>query len=360
MLVASRRLAAAPPPGLLVRPPGRVILGPYSGLVDRAVTPLPTRRALPAPRASPPQPAFASPPPPRLAFTRSPDPRAHTRPLILLCGWLGCRPRDLDKYGAAWRGLGCDTLAFSPGLGPLLWPPLAEAGSAALEGAALDALAAPARTNASIIAHVFSNGGFYAAGGVLGRGEGGGGEGGGRGLALPTRLAGLVFDSCPARLDPDLAARGVTAAFLGEAAEAGTGTRRRAALVRALTPVLGGLLASPASPLGARVEGAWAAWARLGAALPPGLPRLFLYSDADKLIPASEVEAFAGRVMGWAGEGAGTVAAATTPSPVRLVRFPGSPHCEHLRSDPAGYKREMAGVLDRAGAFQAAAAAAAA
>ena len=349
MHAASRRLAGAP---------GRALL-PSRRCGILPPTPKPAIVwAVPEAAGAPPQP---QPAPPSLsaapstrssrrtpAFRPSPDALASTRPLILLCGWLGCRPRDLDKYGVAWRELGHDTLAAAPTLAPLLWPPSAEAAAERLESATLAALAT--RPNPSVILHAFSNGGFYAAGALLERKS--------PALALPSRLVGLAFDSCPARLDPDLAARGVTAAMLGEAA-GGRGEGRRKAVTSLLRPVLGGLLSSPASPLGGRVEAAWAAWGGLAGSLPPGLPRLFLYSDADALIPAAEVEAWAG-VMGWEESSRGRARAAA----VTMRRFPGSPHCEHLRSDPDGYRAALAGLAERAGRFRgdglAAAAAAAA
>jgi len=347
-MLASRRLAATAPglallPGVRC-PVRRAPRPPAPGRAPRVFVAAAASRPDPPPL---PAPATRAP-----TFRPSPDPLASSRPLVLLCGWLNCRPRDLDKYATAWRELGHDTLATCPGLGPLLWPPLADRAAERLETAALAALAG--RPNAAVIAHVFSNGGFYAAGAVLGRererereerenkGEGSRSPSPSS-LNLSARLAGLAFDSCPARLDPDLAARGVTAALLGEAA----GTKgRRGALVGAMRPALGALLASPSSPLGRRVEGAWGAWAALAAGLPPGLPRLFLYSEADALIPAAEVEGWAGRVMGGGGGGGGGGGA---PSPaaaaaVTMRRFPGSPHCEHLRSDPAGYRAALAGL----------------
>ena len=44
---------------------------------------------------------------------------------------------------------------------------------------------------------------------------------------------------------------------------------------------------------------------------------------------------------------------APSPAAVRLIRFPGSPHCEHFRTDPAGYVAEMEGLLARVEAFRA-------
>ncbi|KAH7330727.1 hypothetical protein B0J17DRAFT_771925 [Rhizoctonia solani] len=58
--------------------------------------------------------------------------------------------------------------------------------------------------------------------------------------------------------------------------------------------------------------------------LPQHIPRTYIYSDADELIPAESVEGHAGKVKQDAGA-------------VKLVKFQGSPHVAHARQDPKKY-----------------------
>ena len=67
---------------------------------------------------------------------------------------------------------------------------------------------------------------------------------------------------------------------------------------------------------------------------PPALPVLFLYSTTDKLIPPSCVEECAQR---YRDAGADVVA----------KRWGNSPHVQHLRTDPEGYRAELKALLSR-------------
>ncbi|CAE6465835.1 unnamed protein product [Rhizoctonia solani] len=58
--------------------------------------------------------------------------------------------------------------------------------------------------------------------------------------------------------------------------------------------------------------------------LPQHIPRTYIYSDVDELIPAKSVEGHAAK----AGQNAGTI---------KLVKFLGSPHVAHARQDPEKY-----------------------
>lgn len=179
-------------------------------------------------------------------------------------------------------------------------PPLADA-AASRVAAAARALAAASPAGA--IWHVFSNAGFLLSGAVL---------------AADSRAAGAVrgaiFDSCPARVDPSMAARGVVAALARE--EAADVETRRPVAVNAAGRALGAYLRAP--PVASRLARAWAAWE----ALPPA-PALFAYTDTDALIPPAAVLEFA---AGWEARG-GTAA----------TRVFASPHCAHLRAHPTAY-----------------------
>ncbi|CEL58315.1 hypothetical protein RSOLAG1IB_03061 [Rhizoctonia solani AG-1 IB] len=62
--------------------------------------------------------------------------------------------------------------------------------------------------------------------------------------------------------------------------------------------------------------------------LPQHIPRTYIYSDVDELIPAESVEAHAMVAKNLAG---------SSTDVVKLVKFQGSPHVAHARKDPKRY-----------------------
>ncbi|KEP52304.1 putative indole-diterpene biosynthesis protein PaxU [Rhizoctonia solani 123E] len=62
--------------------------------------------------------------------------------------------------------------------------------------------------------------------------------------------------------------------------------------------------------------------------LPQHIPRAYMYSEVDELIPASSVEGHAKKAKELTGGDTGVV---------RLVKFQGSPHVAHARQDPERY-----------------------
>jgi hypothetical protein len=143
---------------------------------------------------------------------------------------------------------------------------------------------------------------------------------------LAGSVRGAIFDSCPARVDPSMAARGVVAALARE--EAAGVQERRPVAVKAAERALGAYLR--ASPVASRLAAAWTAWE----ALPP-TPAVFAYTETDALIPPSSVLGFA---AAWEGRGGAAARRAFA-----------SPHCEHLRAHPAAYAAMAADFAARVG-----------
>lgn len=69
--------------------------------------------------------------------------------------------------------------------------------------------------------------------------------------------------------------------------------------------------------------------------VPAPLPVVFLYSADDKLIPSSVVEGMIERL------------AACDGVEVSSQRWARSPHVQHMRTDPEGYRRMLSGLLSR-------------
>ncbi|EIE23814.1 hypothetical protein COCSUDRAFT_83689 [Coccomyxa subellipsoidea C-169] len=144
-------------------------------------------------------------------------------------------------------------------------------------------------------------------------------------LDILDATAGIILDSAPSRLTPDIAARGFTAAILGEPAQ-GIELRRpvltQASKV-ALLPVLG------LPVISARIREVWNAWDNVA----PVRPQLYLYSPVDALIPPEEVARFMEQQ-------------AARGVTVHSRMFPDSPHCEHYRVYPDEYREEVTKFMD--------------
>ena len=254
----------------------------------------------------------------------------------------------------------------------------------------------------AIVAHVFSNAGFLFSGTCLAREAQKGRRREDPDLLFRSRLRGVIFDSCPARVDEDMALRGISAAARGvpaarakakaageeeaEAEEEGgpstststssphsilsppplpsspqnsTASLRDSALKLALCAFL------RSGPIERAMEAAWRAWEgpssddgggggggreRDGTSPPPppSCPRVYAYSLTDALIPPGSVEEVAAAAAARAeererqrqSEGGGAA-----PSPPLLpavsLRLFDSPHCEHLRRHPREYLELM-------------------
>jgi hypothetical protein len=178
--------------------------------------------------------------------------------------------------------------------------------------------AARQRPRAPILVHLFSGGGFIFVGWVfqlladLKSAEA---------AAVRGRIAGIVLDSSPALVTPDVSSRALVAAALGRPA-AGI----EAALpwlVKPTAAMVAGYLQLPfVREALVGVEAAWASAA-------PRCPLLCLYSDADALIEPAVVEQF---MRARAADGCVTVAR----------KFAGSAHVDHLRRYPHEYAAQVA------------------
>lgn len=154
---------------------------------------------------------------------------AHQIPaLVLLLGWLGCRPKDVAKYDALYRqelDSSTKVVTMRPGLLQTASPAVAQRAAEAYMAEVADAHAS--LPDAPVVAHVMSNAGWLAFGSLLHLGY--------SQAAAPRRarspvlledfragvlqrISGMVIDSAPSRPTPDIWARGFVAAALGEPA----------------------------------------------------------------------------------------------------------------------------------------------
>ncbi|KAK9836113.1 hypothetical protein WJX81_002229 [Elliptochloris bilobata] len=144
-------------------------------------------------------------------------------------------------------------------------------------------------------------------------------QGGGL-LGVLKPVTGLILDSAPSRLTPDIAARGFVSAALAEPAAGIEEARPR--LVGAVRSVLRPVLES--RYVARRIREVWQAWQMVA----PRAKQLYLFSDSDVLIPTSEVHRFMALQ-----EARGVEVSARV--------FVDSPHVAHLRQYPAEYMAEL-------------------
>ncbi|CAK9805334.1 Transmembrane protein 53 [Anthophora plagiata] len=223
--------------------------------------------------------------------------KKHEQPVIVLLGWAGCQDKYLAKYSAIYEEKCCITLRYTAPVKCLFWqrdklPNIGKRLIKVIKNKNLD--------QHPIFFHVFSNGGAFLYQHVS--------------LAMqkdytPLKVKGVIFDSAP-------------------------GERRLTALFKAISAIIGGhplmnipmsllitiflsilwLLEVIAHALGREYPVQTNPFALVEESY--SWPQLFLYSNADTLIPASDVEKFASR-------------RAERGVWVQLVLFTNSPHVKH-------------------------------
>ncbi|KAF7997413.1 hypothetical protein HCN44_005984 [Aphidius gifuensis] len=236
------------------------------------------------------------------------------RPVIVLLGWAGCQDKYLAKYSAIYEDKGYITLRYTAPVKCLFWrrneiPNIGKRLLQVISDRSLD--------QHPIFFHVFSNGGAFLYQQIS--------------LAIEqsyknTRVKGVIFDSSP-------------------------GERRVTALFKAISAVLGGNLMTniPMSLLiTIFLSVLWLyevfahAWGidhpvrTNPIALteePHSWPQLFLYSDVDTLIPATDVEKFA-------------IRRAERGIHVQLVMFRDSPHVKHYATYPDVYVNTVCNFIN--------------
>ncbi|XP_070155637.1 transmembrane protein 53 [Polyergus mexicanus] len=218
------------------------------------------------------------------------------RPVVILLGWAGCQDRYLAKYSAIYEEKSCITLRYTAPVECLFW----RRDKMPYIGKRLLQVITDKRLNEHpIFFHVFSNGGAFLYQHVS--------------LAMQKantlfKIKGVIFDSAPGE-------RRITALFKAISAIIGGHPLTNLPMSFVITFFLSVLWffeviaqafsrsSIPTNPI-ALAEEAYS-W-----------PQLFLYSNSDTLIPASDVEKFASR-------------RAERGVNVQLVLFTNSPHVKH-------------------------------
>ncbi|KAI3812304.1 hypothetical protein L1987_17011 [Smallanthus sonchifolius] len=256
----------------------------------------------------------------------------NSKMVVVLLGWLGAKQKHLKKYADWYTSKGFHVITFTF--------PMAEVLSSQVGGKAeqhVDLLVnhlaewLEEEYGKKLVFHTFSNTGWLIYGAMLEKFQR-------QDHTLMDRIKGCIVDSAPvAAPDPQVWASGFSAAFLKKNSIAAKGYRNtddiavkptmsEAALLVILEKFFGVVLNLPA--VNQRLSNVLV---QLKSGQPT-CPQLYIYSSADKVIPAGSVESFievqqrTGRV-------------------VRSCNFKSTPHVDHFRHEPELYTAQLSQFL---------------
>lgn len=268
-----------------------------------------------------------------------------SRTVVVLLGWLGSKQKHLKKYAEWYTSRGFHAITFTF--------PMAEVLSFQVGGKAdediellVNHLAAwlEEEDGKNLVFHTFSNTGWLIYGAILEQLQK-------QDPSLVGRIRGCIVDSAPvAAPDPQVWASGFSAAFLKKNSVATkmrtglndsdinllTGSKAvvepkpaitEAALLVVLEKFFGVVLNLPS------VKGRLSDVLSLLSSAQPSCPQLYIYSSADKVIPAGYVESFIEKQR-------------RAGHQVRACNFVNTPHVDHFRNDPNLYTTQLGSFLD--------------
>lgn len=260
------------------------------------------------------------------------NPSENSKTVVVLLGWLGAKQKHLKKYADWYTSQGFHVITFTV--------PMSEIVSYQVGGKTEEHINSlvnhlsdwlEEEYGKNLVFHTFSNTGWLIYGAILEKFQI-------QDDTLMGRIKGCVVDSAPvASPDPQVWASGFSAAFLKKNSIAAKGHRNgddvtikptisETALLVVLEKFFDVVLNLPAvhqrlsNVLGQLKSGQ------------PSCPQLYIYSSADKVIPAGSVESFingqqrAGRV-------------------VRSCNFKSTPHVDHFRHEPELYASQLSQFL---------------
>ncbi|KAL4521015.1 hypothetical protein Ndes2437A_g04962 [Nannochloris sp. 'desiccata'] len=269
--------------------------------------------------------------------------RSSKRPLVLLLGWLGSQSQHLNKYAEVYQDQGAHVAIIQPSMLQTAVPYAAHRGALNCFDT-LSTYPEWAHGDGPVVVQCMSNAGWLAFGTILhltslaaaaAQQDPSAASPLTRRLQsalafkssiLDNRLRGIVIDSAPSYATAPIWARGSVSAVLGKSAE--TVGDDLPATVAAARHLAERYLALPS--ISRHLRETRAAWGKISL----NIPQLYLYSTADALIPAQQIENF-----------------------IELQRRRGasvfdhcwsdSGHCEHLRLYPEQYTRIVHSFVER-------------
>ncbi|XP_038875313.1 transmembrane protein 53 [Benincasa hispida] len=269
---------------------------------------------------------------------------AKSRTVVVLLGWLGAKQKHLKRYAEWYTSRGFHAITFTFPMAEILTYQLGgkvEEHIDLLVNHLADWLEEEHGKN--LVFHTFSNTGWLTYGAILEKFQN-------RDSSLMGTIKGCVVDSAPvAAPDPQVWASGFSAALLKKNSVATKGSTTldntgmevsfsnkeniepkpavtEAALLLVLEKIFGVVLKLPT--VNRRLSDV------LGtlSSSQPSCPQLYIYSSADRVIPAGSVESFIEEQRRAGRE-------------VRACNFVSTPHVDHFRNDPKLYTSQLSQFL---------------
>ncbi|XP_010466167.1 PREDICTED: transmembrane protein 53-like [Camelina sativa] len=268
------------------------------------------------------------------------------RTVVVLLGWLGSKQKHLKKYAEWYTSRGYHVITFTLPMNEIMSYQVggkAEKNIESLVNHLADWLDEEQKKN--LVFHTFSNTGWLTYGAILEKFQK-------QDSSLMGKVKGCIVDSAPvAAADPTVWASGFSAAFLkknsvatkGSASssyESNVGTQTNGinfsqpkpaatetALLLILEKFFAVILNLP------KVNRRLADVLDTLSSAQPRCPQLYIYSSADRVIPAEQVESF-------------IVEQRKAGHEVRACNFISSPHVDHYRSNPELYTAELNHFMD--------------
>lgn len=268
-----------------------------------------------------------------------------SRTVVVMLGWLGARQKHLKKYAEWYTSKGFHVITFTFPMGEVLsYQPggKAEQNVHLLVDHLADWLEGESEKN--LVFHTFSNTGWLTYGVILEHVQK-------QDPSIMERIKGCIVDSAPvAYPDPQVWASGFSAAFLKKNSVATKGcvfsdesgikvsigseddlglkpAATEAALLLILKKFFEVILYLPS------VNRRLSDVTSLLSSKQPSCPQLYMYSSADRVIPADSVESF-------------VEAQRRAGHDVRACNFVSTPHVDHFRNDPKLYTSQLSQFLE--------------
>ncbi|KAK4400192.1 Transmembrane protein 53-A [Sesamum angolense] len=241
---------------------------------------------------------------------------AKSRTVVVLLGWLGAKQKHLNKYAEWYTSRGFHAITFTFPMSKVLSYQVGGQAEQDIE-LLVNHLAEwlEEEHGKNLVFHTFSNTGWLTYGVILEKFRQ-------QDSALAGRIRGCIVDSAPvAAPDPQVFASGFSAAFLKKNSVA------TKALLLILEKFFGMVLNYPS--INRRLSDVLSVLTLEQ----PSCPQLYIYSSADKVIPAPSVESFIEKQRKSGRE-------------VRACDFISTPHVDHFRSDPKLYSSQLTQFLE--------------